>query len=289
MRRLAILIALVLAPSAQAADHLMHVNEVSVAPGDVNQQFVEFLDPGEPFPESTYSLAILNSGGAIVAEQTFPEPQGFALRTDPYVVGKAGVSGRDELLTLTIPNAPGKACFYRGSPAASSPVIHCLEYGSTRPACSAQLQPSESVAFAPPTPGAQNAAGTAACGSPGGGGGGDGGADDKRKPKTTLGGKKTQDVDKLAVTATLDEDGTVSATGTVRVPNSSKVYRFKKATKSAKSGKKVKLRLKLSKKAKAAVKRALGSGRKLKAKVKVTAADKAKNKSTKSRSIRLKS
>ena len=39
----------------------------------------------------------------------------------------------------------------------------------------------------------------------------------------------------------------MSATGTVRVPNSSKVYRFKKAKKSAKAGKRVKLRLKLSK------------------------------------------
>jgi len=287
VRRLAIVIALVLAPSAQAADHLMHVNEVSVSPADVNRQFVEFLDPGEPFPESTYSLAIQNSSGAIVQEQTFNQPHGFALRSDPYVVGKPGVAGADQALTLTIPNAPGKACFHRGSPAASAPVIHCLEYGSTRPGCSAQLQPSESVAFAAPTPGARNAAGTAACGSPGGGGVGTTG--DKRKPKTTLSGKKIQDVDKLAVTARLDEDGTVSATGTVRVPNSSKVYRFKKATKSARSGRKVKLRLRLSRKAKVAVKRALGSGHKLKAKVKVTAADKAKNRTTKKRSIRLRS
>ena len=89
------------------------------------------------------------------------------------------------------------------------------------------------------------------------------------------------------MTVTLDEDGTVSATATVRVPNSSKVYRFKKATKSARSGRKVTLRLKLSKKAKRAVKRALASGRKLRAKVKVTAADRAKNRTTKTRSIRL--
>ena len=287
MRRLAIVVALVLAPSAQAADHLMHVNEVSVSPADATKQFVEFLDAGgEPFPETTYSLAILNSGGAIVQEQTFTQPHGFAFRTDPYVVGKPGVAGADKPLTLTIPNAPGRACFYRGSPAASAPVIHCLQYGSTPAGCSAQLQPSESVAFAAPTPGAQNSAGTAACGSSGGGGGA---AGDKRKPKVKLGGKKTQEVDKLAVTVTLDESGTVSATGTVRVPNSSKVYRFKKARKSASSGKKVKLRLKLSKRAKGAVKRSLRSGRKLKAKVKVTAADKAKNKTTKGRSIRLKS
>jgi hypothetical protein len=286
VRRLAIVVALVLAPSAQAADHLMHVNEVSVSPGDVTKQFVEFLDPGEPFPQSTYSLAILDSGGAIVQEQTFTQPHGFALRTDPYVVGKAGVSGRDELLTLTIPNAPGKACFYRGSPAASASVIHCLQYGVTPAGSSAQLQSCESVAFAPPTPGAQNTAVAGACA---GGGGGGGTAGDKRKPKTTLGGKKTQDIDKLAVTVTLDEDGRVSATATVRVPNSAKVYRFKRATKSARSGRKVKLRLKLSTKAKRAAKRALRSGRKLKAKVKVTAADKAKNRATKTRSIRLKS
>ena len=68
-------------------------------------------------------------------------------------------------------------------------------------------------------------------------------ATDTRKPKATLGGRKTQDVDKLAVTVTLDEAGTVSATGTVRVPNSSKIYRFKRARKSATAGKRVKLRL----------------------------------------------
>jgi hypothetical protein len=224
----------------------------------------------------------------VVAEQTFGEPQGFALRTDPYVVGKAGVSARDELLTLTIPNAPGKACFYRGAPAASATVIHCLEYGSTRPGCSAQLQPSESVAFAAPTPGAQNSAGTAACGSSGGGGGG-GTAGDTRRPTAKLGGKRTQDIDKLAVTVTLDEAGTVSATGTVRVPGSAKTYRFKRARKSATAGKRVKLRLKLSKKGKRAVKRSLRAGRKLRAKVTVTAADRAKNRTTKRKTVRLKS
>ena len=84
---------------------------------------------------------------------------------------------------------------------------------------------------------------------------GGGSATDTRKPHARLAGARTQDIDKLSVTVTLDEAGTVSATGTVRVQNSSKTYRFKLARKSARAGAKVKLRLKLSRKAKRAVKR----------------------------------
>jgi hypothetical protein len=110
---------------------------------------------------------------------------------------------------------------------------------------------------------------------------------DTTRPGTTLGGKKTQKLDKLAVTVTLAEAGTVSAGGTVQVPGASKVYRFKKAKKSARKGQRVKLRLKLSRKARRAVKRALRR-RKLKAKIKITATDKAGNKTSKRKTIRLK-
>jgi hypothetical protein len=113
---------------------------------------------------------------------------------------------------------------------------------------------------------------------PGGGGGGGGGTVDKLAPLETLSFGPVQDIDKLYVTARSTEAGKVSATGTISIPGASKVYRFKRATRSVAANAKTKLRMKLSKKKLRAIKRALKKRKRLKAKITVTVADKAGNK-----------
>jgi hypothetical protein len=314
MTVLAMGVLLALSPAAAASDHRMRVNEIELSEaGSTAAQFIELVDVavGEPFPFPPYGIVAYNSAGVQQGvEQTFPAGTFAPPRdnTRPFLVATDSASSagiRDAELSLSLPTGSGQLCFFRGGdPDIANNRIHCLSYGSiSSPVPTDPTGGGNEIGPTPPdgrslqrcpagpvvgnrTPKAANACAGAGGGGAGGGGGGSS-ASDTRKPKLKLGGKKTQDVDKLAVTVTLDEDGTVSATGTVRVPNSSKLYRFKKARKSVKAGKRVRLRLRLSRRAKRAVKRALAAGRRLRAKVKVTAADKAKNKTTKRKTIRL--
>jgi hypothetical protein len=82
-----------------------------------------------------------------------------------------------------------------------------------------------------------------------------------------------QDVDRLYVVVRLGENGTVTVTGTVGVPKTSKVYRFKKASGAAAPGVDVKLKPKLAKKALRAVKAALKRRKKVRATLTITARD----------------
>lgn len=301
-------LSLVFVAPAAASEHLMIVSEIQLSEGgDSHKRFVELVDPvDEPFTAGQpYGLVRYDGAGGNAASFNFA-PTLFASRnnTQPYLLATDSSSAagvRDADLSLSLQEPSGQVCFYRSGDPGNR--INCLRYGTITSAVSAgtsnqgatpgtgqslQVCGAGAVVAAPTPKAANNCSGV---GGPigGGGGGGGGSSDDKRKPKATLGGKKTQDVDKLAVTVTLDEAGTVSATGTVRVPNSSKTYRFKKARKSAKAGTRVKLRLKLSRKSKRAVKRALRRGRKLRAKLVVTGVDKAKNRTTKRKTVRLKS
>jgi len=97
-----------------------------------------------------------------------------------------------------------------------------------------------------------------------------------------------QRVGNLFIEAMMREPGTLSATATVSVPNATKLYRFKTVSARASPGAKVKLRLKLAKRALKAVKTALKRGRKVAAKVTITATDKAGNKKIAKRRIKLK-
>lgn len=108
--------------------------------------------------------------------------------------------------------------------------------------------------------------------------GGGGGTGDTLAPLQTLSFSAVQDVDKLRVTTRATEAGTVTATGTVSVSGASKVYRFKRASRSVAANVKTTLRLKLAKKSLRAVKRALKKHKRLKAKLTLTASDKAGNK-----------
>lgn len=247
MKRLAPLLAvLVFAPSAHAAHHLMRVNNVDASPADVSKQSVELLDTfGEPFPNPQYSIAVFDAGGALGVSQVLDAPHGFANRTTPYVIGKAGVAGRDKLLELTIPNQPGKVCFHSSGAPSAANEIHCLAYGAS----------------------------------------GGGGAVDARKPVQTLGGSKRQKLKGLAVTVRVDEAAKLTATGTVRFGK--RRLKLRKATRSAKAGQKVTLKLKLSKRNAKAVRAALRARRKVTVKLKVTATDATGNASVARRSLKL--
>ncbi len=298
-------LSVVFAAPAAASDHLMIVNEVQLSEGgDAHDRFVELVDPvDEPFPNPTYGLAAYNgAGGGGVFEDISGNPFDLRDNTQPYLLSTPTSSAagiRDAELNLAFPDGAGQICFTRNG--SQNDRINCLRYGTiTGPVSSGtsnqgptpptnmslQVCGSTTVVAAPTPKAANNCSGGG--GGPGPGGGGGPGTD-TRKPTARLGGKRTQDVDKLAVTVTLDEAGTVSATGTVRVPNSSKTYRFKRARKSARAGRRVTLRLKLSRKAKRAVKRSLRRGRKLRAKIVVSGVDGAKNRTTKRKTVRLKS
>jgi plastocyanin len=127
---------------------------------------------------------------------------------------------------------------------------------------------------------------------PGGGGGGGGGGPPPvadTAPVASLVSPSRQRVGKLFVRASMNEAGTLGATGTVSVPGgSAKLYRFKRARMPVAANQSVKLRLMLAKGALRAVKRALRHGKKLRAKVTVTATDMTGHKTARRQTIRLK-
>jgi hypothetical protein len=110
---------------------------------------------------------------------------------------------------------------------------------------------------------------------------------DKVTAFTALAVRGKQDVDKLFVRAAIGEAGTITASGTVSVPNLSKVYKLATASAKAAAGSTVTLRLKLARKARKAAKRALRRHRRVKAKVTITAKDLAGNVAIQRRTIRL--
>ena len=108
-------------------------------------------------------------------------------------------------------------------------------------------------------------------------------------PKLSFAGAgKAQDIDKLGLTVLLDEIADVTVTGSVSVPGASKVYRIKKVTKRVAAGTRTRIGLKLSKKARKAIKKALKNGQKLKAKLNITAKDLAGQRTVKRASVKLK-
>jgi len=90
---------------------------------------------------------------------------------------------------------------------------------------------------------------------------------DSKGPVQTLTAKKKQDVDKVAVYERLDEAGTVTMTGKVKVPSTSariqnfrltaRIVKTKKSTKSLAANAKTKIKIKLSQSAKKKVKAAI--------------------------------
>jgi hypothetical protein len=299
MRRsiaLPFVLGLALAPSAWADHHFMQVNEVAPA-GSQADQFIELRDPvPESFPPTRqYSVAARDAGGAVVASQVLTEPPPFEFRnsTAPFVLGGANVTPQDRALAFAIPASAVEVCFYGGT----NPV-NCLKYGGLAigPGQSAGRQ-SCGVGVATATPDAANAEtgcggggsddGGGGGGGTGGGGGGGGDAGDLTPPQQKLAGRRRQDVDRLAVRITLNEAGRVTVRGRVNVPDAARVLRFKPVTRSAAANTAVRIRLKLARKARRAVKAALRDGRRLKARVTIAARDTSGNASTAKRTIRL--
>ena len=284
--------------SATGADHLMRVNEVFPA-AVAGDQFIEFLDvAGEPYPAFNYRLEYLAADGTPLGGQTFDPPYAFANRTTPFVLAAAG--DRDADLAAPIPQGSLQVCFYRTSTVSAGNLIHCNAYGSIQqpaqaapepgpqPAAgqSSQLCGSRFLARAP-TRGAANTCGSSG-GDPGGGGPGDGKSDDTTKPSLALGGKKKQDVDRLAVTVRSTEPATAVVTGSVSVPGASARVKVRKATKAVSAGVKTRIRVKMKRKAKRRVKAALADGLRSRAKLKVTLTDRAGNSTVAKRRIKLK-
>lgn len=277
--------------SAWAPHHLMLVNEVypAATPG---QQFVELKDPaGEPFPNPTYTLAVHDGAGMLRGSQTFTTFTGnpFAGTTDTYLVGQSPPA--DATLMLPLPLAAGQVCFYHDGPTDAN-RINCLGYGNvTNPlptdsgatavvaslpaGTSAQRLASGSVCAGTPTRDAENA-----CGGVGGG--------DTTDPVVAVSRKKKQDVDKVVLSVTTNEATTVKISASVSIPGAAKTLRFKTVTRSLTAGVKRKIRLRLKRSRKKAVKKAIAGGARPRARVKMTATDAAGNATVKRTKIRLK-
>ena len=91
----------------------------------------------------------------------------------------------------------------------------------------------------------------------------------------------------MAISVELSEAAALTVSGTVNVPGAARTLRFKTVRRQAQAGQRVTVKLKLSRKARGAVKAALRRGRRIKASVKVSARDSAGNTTTRRRSIRL--
>ena len=115
--------------------------------------------------------------------------------------------------------------------------------------------------------------------------------DDKAAPAVGLSGPKTQKFLKqgaVIVFARCGEPCSLVASGTLTVPGAAKVYRLKKVRRSGAAGAKVKLALKLPRKARQPVKAALRRGLRVRARVKIVATDAAGNRRTTTRKLRAK-
>jgi hypothetical protein len=121
---------------------------------------------------------------------------------------------------------------------------------------------------------------------PGGNGGGGGTPTDRKPPTERLSGKSTQKLGKtVAVTVSCSEACTATATGTL---SAGKVYRLAKSSRPLRAHHKLTLKLKLSARLRTAVRRALARHRKVRVKVKVVVKDAHGNRTSKTRTIRLK-
>ena len=108
-------------------------------------------------------------------------------------------------------------------------------------------------------------------------------------PVSSLVSPPKQAIGKLYVRASMNEAGTLTATGTVRVPSgAARLLKFKRVSRAVSANVPVTLRLKLSRSGLRAARRALRRGKKLRAKVTLTATDTTGHQSVRKQAIRLK-
>jgi hypothetical protein len=112
---------------------------------------------------------------------------------------------------------------------------------------------------------------------------------DLTAPRLRLGGSRSQRLRRrsVSVIAACNEPCTLRAAGTVSVPGPSRTFRLKRVKRHLAAGVRARLRLRLSRRSEAAVKRALARRRKVRARVTVTAQDASGNKRLARRTIRL--
>lgn len=171
------LVAALLIPSAaDAADHVMRVNEV-LLDGGGGEQYIELHDANpESLPAPPYTLKIYNSSGTMTETVTLT---GITAGAGVYyLVGNTAADTTyttavfDAALTMALPN-PGQACFENGS----NTKLHCVAWGCgqtmlTATTSHAGMVPSSTMSlslptaggplqFATPTPDAANSSGTA--------------------------------------------------------------------------------------------------------------------------------
>jgi len=110
---------------------------------------------------------------------------------------------------------------------------------------------------------------------------------DTTAPSVVFGGRSTQRLAGLSITATMAEPGKLAVRATVNVPPASRLYRFRRVSKPAVANVPVRLRLTMARRARRAVTRSLRRGRTLRARVRITATDLAGNSSASTRVLRL--
>nr|MDQ4042137.1 hypothetical protein [Actinomycetota bacterium] len=119
---------LLLAAPAGALDHRMTVNEVATSlGGSTGNQFVELLDQAdEPFPFG-YRLAVYDSAGVSVGNQSLGSGMAVVDGGAPMLIARGNVGATPHAaLTITLPTSAGQACFER----VNGDRIHCLRWGT---------------------------------------------------------------------------------------------------------------------------------------------------------------
>lgn len=277
----ALLLTLALAAGANAADHQMRVTEVHLSVQDPALAFVELQDAaGETYPSLAYTLASHDGSGQVIGQQTFNPPYGFANTTAPFLVAAMGVSPRDATLTIPLGGAR-KVCFYRG--AATNDPIHCLSFDAVPDGRSAQRTSSGGVVLACPTPDAPNRQSDEGCS--GSGNPTTPPTADTDPPGLTLTGKGRQRVGRLRLGVVVDEQATLSVSGSIRVAGRKRP--LAKVVVPAEPGAIRQVRTKLTGADLTAARRALARGEQLTAKVRVAARDAAGNTTLRRRSIQV--
>jgi hypothetical protein len=288
---LAVALVLLLAAPAFANEETMRVNELSVAAGKVELlDLSPVSDPGIIMfvNRNGYAVRAYDGAGNEVAAVEFPQPVPNSLRSTPLV------------LDLPLPAGAGQVCWEDGrNPNDASPIAsfrnHCMGYGNVTkpvvrrqrliggtfampvapapgPGQSVQRQACGKAAVAAPTLGADNAEVHAACA--GSSPACDDLSPDLRRAKLTVKVPRVHDVDRpLFAKVTLSNNGSISMRGSFYAPlgpipptNPNNPQRppgsfvFGPIARDLKAKRAIRVRIPISRKAKAAVKRAARRG-----------------------------
>jgi hypothetical protein len=300
----------------------MRINEIQLsAGGNPNAQFVELLDPGEPFDAPSYLLAVHAADGSLTASQVFSGGgYGFANSSRPFVLATdaANIPDRGGKLPFALPAQGGQVCFYRGSEAVASQAIHCQGYGAvSKPVLSGmdigslpgdgrslQRCPSGGSRVGTPTPDAATSVSLCTDNPPPNTGPSTGPGPnpppgppppptaprDTRPPVLRLGGGLRQDIDRLYVSIRVNERTTTTMTASVTLTRRSRAPRrlaFRSVRTQSRAARTHRVRVRLPTARLRRVKAALRRGDRLRARVTVVTRDAAGNTSRAHRWITL--